>query len=227
MINKENQMSKPGQEAGQSRDSVGQPPETVVSVPWRPRADDKRAILVNERATVFDRPAVLPEPVDAPEVQTALGPIPTTWTWDLVHCRFLAVHAMAASLPRLMVPATYRSFLGSLQPQESAKRHRVLTDEDTKRFDWTMSRIDAWPDIDRIIIKGYMSGHSLDDISAATVAFARRYGDKGLARSSVYKRYRTDTAIMAAEWTDIGEPIDIDTRECWLNKGRLKATNAE
>jgi len=94
----------------------------------------------------------------------------------------------------------------------------VLTDDDTKRLDWTMSRVDAWSEIDRAVLKGIMSGHKLSDVSKATFAVAARFGGHGLAKSSVHKRYRTDTARMAAEWTGAREPIDRDTRECWLNQ---------
>lgn len=195
--------------------------EAVVTMPWAPRNDDRRAILVNERTTVFDRPmlAVAQQAADEPEIVTALGPMPTQWTWDLVHCRLLSVHAIACNLARVLVPPTYRSFLGSLQPQEATFRHRrVLTDDDTKRLDWTMSRVDAWSEIDRAVLKGIMSGHKLSDVSKATYAVAARFGGHGLAKSSVHKRYRTDTATMASEWTEAREPIDQDTRECWLHQ---------
>lgn len=218
-------MTEPVRPTVQKRDgaSIAVPPaaDAVVTVPWVPRdMQGQRAILVSERSTVFDRP--LPELAkqdEAPEIVSALGPLPTQWTWDLVHCRLLCAHAIASGLPRVQVPPTYRSFLGNLQPSDVARpMRRVLTDDDTRRFDWTMSRVDCWPDIDRIVLKGIMSGHSLAEVSVATIGWARRFGGAaGLKKSAVHKRYRTDTTIMAAEWAAADEPIDYDTRACWLN----------
>lgn len=230
MNKKENQMAKAGQAVGQARDTVGQPLQpgdpwyVRPGVPaWAPRDDDKRALLVSDRSAVFDRPLpALAKQEAEPEITTAMGPMPTQWTWDLVHCRLLSVHAMALRLARAHVPAGYRSFLGSLQPQEATMRHRPLTDDDTKRFDWTMSRIDAWSEIDRVVIKGVMSGFSLSEVSKATYGVANRFGGYGLKKPSVFKRYRTNTTIMAAEWIDLRQPIDSDTRECWLNRAAHK-----
>lgn len=217
-------MVKAGQTVGRERDKA-EPSVPVamqadaVQFPWTPRTDDRRAILVSERATVFDRPAeAVAKALVQPEIETAMGPLPSQWTFDLVHCRLLAVHAMACELPRVHVPPTYRSFLGNLQPSEAGRRRRVLTDEDTRRFDWTMSRVDAFAEIDRVVIKGVMSGHSLADVAKASVVWARRFGGSGLSKTSVHRRYRTVTTMMAAEWADLGEAIDLDTREVWLDR---------
>jgi len=71
---------------------------------------------------VFDRPLpALQQQAEEPEIVTALGPLPTQWTWDLVHCRLLSVHAIACILARVLVPATYRSWLGTC----SLRRRRI------------------------------------------------------------------------------------------------------
>lgn len=94
--------------------------EGVVSVPWTPiDRGDARAILISERSARFDRrmPS-LPALDEAPIVDAgALGPMPMEWTADLVHCRLLTVDAIARRLPRVRLPASYRSFLGRRMPR--------------------------------------------------------------------------------------------------------------
>jgi hypothetical protein len=199
--------------------------EGVVSVPWASvDRGDARAILVSERSARFDRrmPS-LPPDGEAPVVDVgALGPMPMEWTADLVHCRLLTVDAIARRLPRPRLPASYRSFLGEMQPQDDAApgRRRVLTDDDTRRFDWTMTRLAAWSEIDRAVLMGVMTGRSATQVSKITFGIAARFGGKGLKRSTVQDRYRRNTTIMAAEWNAVGEPIDDDTRQCWLIASR-------
>jgi hypothetical protein len=96
----------------------------------------------------------------------------------------------------------------------------VLTDDDTQRLDWTMTRLSAWSELDRAVLVGVMSGQSLSKISKRTFAIAARFGGKGLKKTAVHKRYRRNTKIMAVEWNDAREPIDEITRGCWLNAGR-------
>ena len=215
-------MVKVGQEVGRCRDGAGRSEdaaEVIVSVPWTPvDRGDARAILVSERSARFDRrmPS-LPPLEEAPVIAGALGPMPLEWTWDLVHCRLLSVHAIARRLPRVQLPETYRSILGQIQPQDAAPgRRQVLTDDDTRRLDWTMTRLAAWSDIDRAVLMGIMSGKSVREVSKTTIAIGARFGGKGLKKSAVHDRYRRNTTIMAAEWNDAGEPIDDVTRECWL-----------
>jgi hypothetical protein len=216
-------MVKVGQEVGRCRDGAGRSevaPEVVVSVPWAPvDRGDARAILVSERSARFDRrmPS-LPPLSEAPVVGLgALGPMPMEWTWDLVHCRLLSVYAIACRLPRVSLPANVRSILGLMQPQDAAPGpRRVLTDDDTRRLDWTLTRLAAWSEIDRAVLMGIMSGKSVREVSKSTIAIAARFGSKGLQKSAVHDRYRRNTTIMAAEWNGAGEPIDEVTRECWL-----------
>jgi hypothetical protein len=159
----------------------------------------------------------LPPLEETPVVAGALGPMPMEWTWDLVHCRLLSVDTIARRLPRVRLPATYRSLLAAMQPQDAAPgRQRVRSGDDTKRFDWTMTRLTAWSEIDRAVLMGVMSGKSAAKVSKITFGIAARFGGKGLKRSTVQDRYRRITTIMAAEWNGAREPIDEFTRQCWL-----------
>ena len=175
--------------------------EGVVSVPWAPLdRGDARAILVSERSARFDRRMPSLPPIDeAPGVDVgALGPLPTDWTWDLVHCRLLSVHAIAKQLPRAAVPSTYRSFLGAMQPEEAiAVRHKPLTAEATERFDWTFSRLYAWSERDRAVVMGVMAGLSLRKIAKITTILAARIGCEPLSKSSISRHYRALTTTMA------------------------------
>lgn len=96
----------------------------------------------------------------------------------------------------------------------------MLTDDDTRRFDWTMTQLAAWSEIDRAVLMGVMTGKSAARISKVTFGIAARYGGKGQKRSTVHDRYRRNATIMAAEWNAVGEPIDDDTRQCWLIASR-------
>jgi hypothetical protein len=228
MNKKENQMAKAGQTMGQERDEVGltAKADEIVSVPWVALdRGDTRAILISERSARFDRrmPS-LPPIEEAPVVDVgAFGPMPIEWTWDLVHARLLSVDAIARQLPRVRLPAVYRSFLGELQPQDAVPgRQRVLTDEHTKRLDWTMTKLHAWSEIDRAVLMGVMSGRSLNKIVKIIAGIVARRGGEALQRSAVHKRYRRNTTAMAEDWNREGVPVDADTRECWLNVASKK-----
>jgi hypothetical protein len=148
--------------------------------------------------------------------------MPSEWSADLVHCRLLVIDAIARRLPRLRVPASYRSFLGELQPQEATPgRNRALTQE-ARRFDWTMSRLFAWPDIDRAVLMGMMTGKSLRMIAKITEEMAARIGGKPYKKSTVSDRYRYMTTVMANDWIAAKEPIDDTTRKCWLQLAEKK-----
>lgn len=188
--------------------------------PWSPRTDDSRAVLVTPRHAVFDRKLSLPEPaLEADAVVGVLGPLPTEWTHDLVHCRLLSVAALARRLPRVRLPADVRSFLGELQPQDVAVgRPERLTDDQTQRFDWTMARVYAWGDINRAILMGVMMGRSFETISKITLGIQARTGSKGLKKTAIFNRWRRLAATMAEEWNAAGEPIDAATCACWLDR---------
>jgi hypothetical protein len=209
-------MNKPVQEAVQSRDEAVQ-----ASRPdWQPRTDGLKAILVNERSTVFDRPAVVPLQAIEPAYDGAFGPMPTEWTHDLVHCRLVHVDALCRRLPRVKVPPQYRSFLGALQPEDAAVEGRVraLTVEQERMVDWTLARIYAFGPVDRAVLMGMMAGRSLRTISKVTLAIELRgeaEGDRGLKKPSVAKRYRRNATILAQSWNMLRVPIDDGTCRCW------------
>jgi hypothetical protein len=186
---------------GTERDGREDAGEVVVSLPWVPLdRGDARAILVSERSARFDRRMLsLPPLEEAAMVDVgALGPLPTDWTWDLVHCRLLSVHAIAKQLPRAATPWTYRSFLGAIQPEEAiAVRHKPLTAEATERFDWTFSRLYAWSERDRAVLMGVMAGLSLRKIAKITTILAARIGCEPLSKSSISRHYRALTTTMA------------------------------
>jgi hypothetical protein len=118
---------------------------------------------------------------------------------------------------------SYRSFLGELQPQDAAPgRSRGLTQEETRRFDWTMSRLLAWPDIDRAVLVGMMTGKSLRLIAKITEEMAARIGGKPYKKSTVSDRYRYMTTVMANDWIAVKEPIDETTRKCWMQFAEKK-----
>lgn len=211
-----------GTEAGQA-EGTSPASEIVTGLAHVVRGADERAILVSERSAVWDR-WVKPK---TDEEQAAdlgpLGPMPTEWSADLVHCRLLHVDTLARRLPRVKVPAQYRSFLGDLQPQEAAPgRMKPLTGEEERRLDWTLACIYGFGSIDKAVIMGIMSGRKPATISKVTFGIAAREGGKGLRRPTVYKRYRQLTDVIANAWNVRQLPIDEGTRACWLNEGVRK-----
>lgn len=209
---------------GTERDGREDAGEVVVSVPWVALdRGDARAILVSERSARFDRRMPSLPPIDEAPIVGALGPVPLEWTWDLVHCRLLSVDAIARRLPRVRLPATYRAFLGNLQPEDAAPiRLRMLTSEETQRFDWTMGKLYAWSEIDRALLMGIMTGRSIRRVVKIVAGIVARQGGAALQRSAVHKRYRRNTTMMAEEWNREQEPVDAATRECWLNNASKK-----
>jgi hypothetical protein len=181
---------------------------------------------VSERSAVWDRRATPLPAVGADNAFDvgALGPMPTEWTADLVHCRLLSVDALARRLPRVKVPAHYRSFLGDLQPQDAAPgRMKPLSSDEEQRLDWTLARIYSFGPIDRAVLMGVMSGRSLQTVSKITLAIAARgeaAGDKGLKKPSVAYRYRRNTEMLAQSWQLLNLRIDDGTIECWQAASR-------
>lgn len=212
-------MVKLGQEAGQERDAAeASVPRFATPV----RREGERAILVSERSAVWDRPSPALAKSgaghgDETYMVGALGPLPSTWTGELVHCRLLSVDAACRQLPRIMVPATYRSFLGALQPEEAGVARRPMTAEDADLIDWTLARIYAWPEDDRAVLMGFMSGRSMRKVAKIVERLKTQHGiGRGGNKDTVGKRYRVLTARMAQEWTASDVPIDRATREVWL-----------
>ncbi len=216
-------MSKVGQTPVQPRDDAGQSVEAVVSVPWQPRTDGLKALLVSERTTVFDRPLPV---VEAPEVAvveaTALGPMPIVWTHDLVHCRLVFAYTKASELPRIVWPDGIRSMLGQLQPQSPGEVRRPLSEVDLAVLDWTWTMVWQLGEDDRSIVRGFMAGAGLREIAADLAALqAKGIGiGKPVGKSSIGKRYRTLTAAWADDWNGRNHPIDRGTCQVWATAAR-------
>jgi hypothetical protein len=191
------------------------------------RGPEERAVLVSERSAVWDRKAVVVPPtaeVESAHALTAFGPMPTRWTPDLVHCRLVSVYGLMARLPAILSPAGVRSVLGRLQPEQAGRARRALTNAEFERIDWTWARVHGWPEDDQVIIKGFMSGRSLREVSKELRKLqARGIGiGKGTGKDSAGKRYRTITATMADEWNRLDQLIDSDTREAWMAAAEKK-----
>jgi hypothetical protein len=123
-----------------------------------------------------------------------------------------------------LLPAGIRSALGRLQPEQAGQARRALTDAEFERVDWTWARVHCWPEDDQVIIKGFMSGRSLREVSKELRRLqARGIGiGKGSGKDSAGKRYRTITATMANEWNSLDQLIDSDTREVWMAAAEKK-----
>lgn len=222
-------MVKAGQAVGRSRDGDARavPPagDEVVTTPWAPRDDGLKAILVSERTAVFDRPAPLPTTgvgLVADVEATSLGPVPTAWTPDLVHCRLVLAYTQASTLPRILWPAGVRSALGQLQPQAPGIVRRPLGEAELAVLDWTWTMVWRLGEDDRSIVRGFMAGASLREIAADLKALqARGIGiGKAIGKSSVGKRYRDLTAVWADDWNRRRHPIDRGTLEVWAAAAR-------
>jgi len=208
-------MSKAVQEPVQGRDEAVQP---IVTFKTPVRGPDERAFLVSERSAAWGRREVSMPPIVEPTFEPgSLGPMPIEWTHDLVHCRLITVHALMQRLPRIKVPAVYRSFLGDLQPQAAGALCRALTPEQITRLDWTWERVCAWPEDNRAVLMGVMAGKSLRLIAKITAHLAALGVGKALTKSTVARRYGELTALMAEEWKVLREPVDLQTREAWLS----------
>lgn len=215
-------MAKAGQEAGQERDGAGQVPPLVTK--QIVRGPDEHAVQVTERHVVWDRPAAPLATIDEPDFDVgALGPIPTEWTHDLVHCRLITVDRMARRLSPVQVPADYRSFLGAFQPQEAAVRRVPLAPDEVVRFEWTWTRISRWAERDRAIIMGIMAGHSVRDVEKVLARGAAKGWFDAIKRSGISKRYKAIRTEMAREWIELREVIDAATREAWLSTSKKSA----
>lgn len=184
------------------------------------RAAGERAVLVSERHAVWDRKADELPSIEEPVTEAGrLGPMPTEWTADLVHCRLRHVYALVRQLPRVKVPGQLRSFLGGLQPEDAAPGRRLmLTVEELQRIDWTVARLRAFGSIDMAVLMGMMADVKPELISKVTFGVAAREGGRGLKRSTVYKRYQVNLNALAEAWNRDGVPIDSGTRACWLNE---------
>lgn len=54
-------------------------------------------------------------------------PMPTAWTWDMVHCRLISTAQILRRMPPAKVPSVIRSFLGAFQAEGSRRDPSPLT----------------------------------------------------------------------------------------------------
>lgn len=198
-------MLKAGQPAGQERDKAGQA-EGVFTKPWSPRTDGKRALLVNERATVFDRPAVVaPAAVDPLEEVTAHDAPSLQWTADLVHCRLLNVGDTIARLPSPM----RRHYVASM-PDESRSPKRPPSPVEITIADWTWSQLLKRPTTQRSILQAMAFGASGDK-----VAKMLSRGGMKVHRATVVRWYMAERKQLATLWIVERHLVDVATHERW------------
>jgi hypothetical protein len=199
LIKKEKQMIKAGQTAVQERDEAVQA-EKVYSQPKRRPGD--RAVLVSERSTVFDRPAVIEAETIDP-LEGIADPIwdhrnGTVWTPDLVHCRLLDVGATIARLPSPLVRG-YVTLLGdaALSDGDTPRRGPPSAAEITLA-DWTWSELLRRPATQRAILMGMAFDLSL-----------RKMAEKlKVHRRVVTRYYLGERRALAARWIALKHPVD-------------------
>lgn len=201
-------MIKAVQSAGQQRDEAVQ----AAAAPIRDhRVDGKRAILVSERATVFDRPSAETTPID--EAVAISDPIwnhkgLTSWTPDLVHCRLLVTGEIVKRMP----PVVRRGFVSQLGniaiTEASVARNIPLTPAEISLADWTLWEIMGRPHRDMLLAACF--GYSADKI-AETV---RARGEK-ISGPTVQRRYLAEKRVLAAQWQAGKVALDRPTIERW------------
>jgi hypothetical protein len=198
--------------AGRSRDgAIDERPvlETAGLRPWQPRdpSDGRRAILVNERQTVFDRPSPAlqqrRDPLEAiadPVWQSHEGRF---WTPDLVHCRLIIVGEIIARLPgRLRLPG-YVSQLGNIAISEAAPARRVPpSPHEITLADWTWQELMALDEGPRALLQARAFSLSFDKIAQ----HHRRRGREA-SKTGVIREYLEQRRRLAARWQLAGVKV--------------------
>jgi hypothetical protein len=178
---------------------------------WAPRDDGKSALLVSERAAVFDRPSAALAPVDP--VLALSDPIwpdhgGATWTPDLVHARLLLTGEIVKRMPspiRRGLPGV----LGSIAVGEvSAPTRRPLTPQEITIADWTLVEIMARAHRQVLIASAF--GFSGDKIAEVMQASGRR-----ISGSTVQSIYLSERRIMAGQWQAKRVDVDPISRQRW------------
>lgn len=211
-------MNKAVQAPVQGRDGAVQAHATSLK-PWTPRRDGLGAILVSERATVFDRPSPSIVPPADP-ASTISDPIwndkgGTSWTPDLVHARFLLTGETVRRLPGPQ-RKRYACTLGQIALTEMAATRRIPpTPEEITLADWTLEQI--MQRAHRQVLLAASFGFSGDKIAEALQA-------KGLTMSgtTVQRLYLAERRILAGQWQASRVPVarlDVDRRELAFPKG--------
>jgi hypothetical protein len=183
--------------------------ETSTLLPWQPRdaTDGSRAILVNERQTVFDRPSPAlqqrPDPLDAiadPVWQSHEGRF---WTPDLVHCRLVIVGEIIARLPGRLRLQGYVSQLGNIALSEAEPAHRVPpTPYEITLADWTWQELMALDEGPRSLLQARAFSLSFDKIAQ----HHRRRG-RETSKTAVIRDYLEQRRRLAARWQLAGVKV--------------------
>lgn len=190
-------MSEAVQEPVQGRDGAVRDEEPVVTLPWTPRTDGKSALLVSERATVFDRKALALQPVDPMEAIS--DPIwndkgGTSWTPDLVHCRLLVAGEVVKRLPPVLRKG-YVSQLGNLAISEMSVERRIApTPAEISLADWTLTEVMARRHRQQLLLAA-LFGLSFDKIADALKARGQ-----DASKSSVHRWYLAERRVLAGQW---------------------------
>ena len=207
-------MSEAVQKPVQDRDGAVQAERTYKQLQRRP---GDRAILVSERATVFDRPRADLAPVDP--VDEIRDPIWNhkefrTWTPDLVHCRLLVCGDTIKRLPPAM-RSGFVSQMGSVAIAEMTVARRMApSPAEISALDWTWPRLvrleKGEPSTLQRILMAAAFGASLDDI-------VKVLGKVGIAKgkSTVGRWYMAEKLRMAADWQASHHPVDTATIRHW------------
>ena len=188
-------MSEAVQKPVQHRDGAVQP--EAPRFPWSPRTDGKNALLVSQRATVFDRPAAALQPVDP--VDEISDPIwdhraGSRWTPDLVHCRLLVAGEVVKRLPPVLRKG-YVSQLGNLAISEMGVERRIAPSPmEISLADWTLAEVMARRHRQQLLLAA-LFGPSFEKIAEALKA----RGQDG-SKTSVQRWYLDDRRIMAGTW---------------------------
>jgi hypothetical protein len=188
-------MSKTGQTTGQARDEAGQ--AEVVHHPWSPRTDGKRALLVNERSTVFDVKAAALQPVDP--VEGISDPIwdhkaGSRWTPDLVHCRLVVAGEVVKRLPT-PIRRGYVSQLGRLAISEMSMDRRIPpSPAEISLADWTLVEVMARRHRQQLLLAA-LFGLSFDKISEALQARGQE-----TSKTTVQRWYLSERRVLAGQW---------------------------
>lgn len=188
-------MSEAVQKAGQDRDGAVQ--AEAVRFPWAPRTDGKNALLVSERATVFDRKAPGLQPVDpCDEISDPIWDhkAGSVWTPDLVHCRLQVAGEVVKRLPPVLRKG-YVSQLGSLAISEMGVERRIAPSPiEISLADWTLAEVMARRHRQQLLLAA-LFGLSFDKIAEALKA----RGQEG-SKTSVQRWYLDERRIMAGQW---------------------------
>lgn len=196
----------------QGRDEAVQ--DAAPQFPWSPRTDGKRALLVNERATVFDRPSPALKPADP--LDEVRDPIfdnhgGARWSPELVHCRLLVAGRIYLRLPDRLRTGELRSFLGNvaLTPQEGQRRVSPSPME-ISIADWTFERIYELPEKSRELVQSRAFGASFDKIADHMRA---RWPEA--KKRTLVNWYQDIRRVLAADWQQRKQSVDTTSFRAW------------